>query len=68
MMKKAPVVAVLFLVQPWILPGSALGLGHLGHRLGPLTRERPLSDTIKCIFEILFMIGDTSFIFVSLIL
>ena len=68
MMKKAPVVAVLFHVQPWILPGSALGLGHLGHRLEPLTRKRPLSDTIKCIFEILFMIEDTSFIFVSLIL
>jgi len=32
-------------------PRPALGLGHLGHCLGPLTRERPPNFGAKIFFE-----------------
>ena len=41
--------------------GLALGLGHLGHRLGPPTRERPSNFGAK--FDILKKKKKTSFTF-----
>ena len=49
--------------------GPTLGLGHLGNRLGPPTRERPPNFGVKIniyIFLKKYIFGDIDFIFLLL--